>query len=354
MKNIITVSGIRPDFIRMSEVFKRLDEDDNINHTLIHSGQHYDDLLSGIFFEDLNIRQPDYNLNTGKEAVNHYEQQSILSTKLITLIQNKKLSPDLILFLGDSNSVLASIPLKKEGYVIGHIEAGMRSYDERMLEEINRKACDHVSNLLFVYHNDYKNNLLKENISEDRIHVVGNTIIEPLRGIADASYKGNKKHILLDIHRPENFKYEDRLRSIINYGNYCYNNTNTPVKLLQFNRTLSYIKKFNIDLGNIELIPLMGYKNFINFMQDSLFIISDSGTAQEEPGLLGVPVVVPRDFTERPQSVDSNCSIMLSVEDKNQWNNSINWTTTNPILNTNWLGNGTASYKIIDIIKQKI
>ena len=112
MKNIITVSGIRPDFIRMSEVFKRLDEDDNINHTLIHSGQHYDDLLSGIFFEDLNIRQPDYNLNTGKEAVNHYEQQSILSTKLITLIQNKRLSPDLILFLGDSNPVLASIPLK--------------------------------------------------------------------------------------------------------------------------------------------------------------------------------------------------------------------------------------------------
>jgi len=354
MKNIITVSGIRPDFIRMSEVFKRLDEDENINHTLIHSGQHYDDLLSGIFFEDLNIRQPDYNLNTGKESVNHYEQQSILSTKLITLIQNKKLSPDLILFLGDSNSVLASIPLKKEGYVIGHIEAGMRSYDERMLEEINRKACDHVSNLLFVYHNDYKYNLLKENIKEDRIHVVGNTIIEPLRGIADASYKGNKKHILLDIHRPENFKYEDRLRSIINYGNYCYKNTNTPVKLLQFNRTLSYIKKFNIDLGNIELIPLMGYKSFIKFMQDSLFIISDSGTAQEEPGLLGVPVVVPREFTERPQSIDSNCSIMLSVEDKDGWNNSINWTTTNPILNTNWLGDGTASYKIIDTIKQKI
>ena len=354
MKNIITVSGIRPDFIRMSEVFKRLDEDKNINHTLIHSGQHYDDLLSGIFFKDLNIRKPDFNLNTGKEAVNHYEQQSILSTKLITLIQNKKISPDLILFLGDSNSVLASIPLKKEGYVIGHIEAGMRSYDERMLEEINRKACDHVSNLLFVYHNDYKNNLLKENIKENRVHIVGNTIIEPLRGIVDASYEGKKKHILLDIHRPENFKYENRLRSIIDYGNYCYKKTNTPVKLLQFNRTLSYIKKFNIDLGKIELIPLMGYKKFIKFMQDSLFIISDSGTAQEEPGLLGVPVVVPRDFTERPQSVDSGCSIMLPVEDKKEWDNSINWINSEPNLNTNWLGAGNASYKILDIIKQKI
>ena len=98
----------------------------------------------------------------------------------------------------------------------------------------------------------------------------------------------------------------------------------------------------------------MGYKDFIKFMQDSLFIISDSGTAQEEPGLLGVPVVVPRDFTERPQSVDSGCSIMLPVEDKNEWDNSINWINSEPNLNTNWLGDGNASYKILDIIKQKI
>jgi UDP-N-acetylglucosamine 2-epimerase (non-hydrolysing) len=354
MKNILTVSGIRPDFIRMSKVFKRLDEDSNINHTLIHTGQHYDNLLSGVFFNDLNIRKPDYDLRIGKQTHTHYVQQGVLANSLISIIENDKLNPDLILFLGDSNSVLASIPLKKEGYVIGHIEAGMRSYDERMLEEINRKACDHVSSLLFVYHEDYKNNILKENISEDRIHVTGNTIIEPLRDIADFDYTGNKEHILLDIHRPENFKYEDRLRAIIDYGNYCCDRTNTPVKLLHFSRTLSYIKKFNIDLGKIQLTSLMGYKNFIKFMQDSLFIISDSGTAQEEPGLLGVPVVVPRDFTERPQSVDNGCSIMLPVEDKNEWDNSINWINSEPNLNTNWLGDGNASYKILDIIKQKI
>ena len=247
MKNILTVSGIRPDFIRMSKVFNRLDEDSNINHTLIHTGQHYDNLLSGVFFNDLNIRKPDYNLRVGKQTNTHYVQQGVLANSLISIIENDKLNPDLILFLGDSNSVLASIPLKKEGYVIGHIEAGMRSYDERMLEEINRKACDHVSSLLFVYHEDYKNNILKENISEDRIHVTGNTIIEPLRDIADFDYTGNKEHILLDIHRPENFKYEDRLRAIIDYGNYCCDRTNTPVKLLHFSRTLSYIKKFNID-----------------------------------------------------------------------------------------------------------
>ena len=354
MKNIITVTGIRPDFIRMSQVFKRLDSDPNINHILIHTGQHYDNLLSDVFFKDLNIRTPDYNLKVGIDSKNHYEQQGLLATSLVNLIKNNNLRPDLILFLGDSNSVLASIPLKKEGYVIGHIEAGMRSYDERMLEEINRKACDHVSNLLFVYHDDYKYNVLKENINIDKIHVVGNTIIEPLREIADLNYTGNKEHILLDIHRPENFKYEERLRSIIDYGNYCSKTTNTPVKLLQFNRTLSYIKKFNINLGNIELIPLMGYKDFIKFMQDSLFIISDSGTAQEEPGILGVPVIVPRDFTERPQSVSYNCSYMLPVEDKNEWKKSIDWITGDPNLNIDWLGDGNTSYKILDIIKQKI
>ena len=98
----------------------------------------------------------------------------------------------------------------------------------------------------------------------------------------------------------------------------------------------------------------MGYKAFVKFMQDSLFIISDSGTAQEEPGLLGIPVIVPRDFTERPQSVDSNCSIMLPVENRDKWDDCINWINTEPVLNTNWLGDGTASYKIIDTIKQKI
>ena len=303
MKTIVTITGIRPDFIRMSKIFNKLDQAEWCKHILIHTGQHYDNLLSGIFFKDLNIREPDFNLQIGGAGKKHYHQQAELGTKVIELFEKENIKPDLILFLGDSNSVLASVPLRKEGYAIGHIEAGMRSYDERMLEEINRKVCDHVSNYLFVYHNNYKKKAMREGIDENKIHVVGNTIIEPLTEIADLDYVGIKKHIILDIHRPENFKYPDRLKKIIQFANFCNESTKIPVKMLRFRGTMHSLEHNDIDIGNIETIELMGYKNFIKFMQDSLFIISDSGTAQEEPALLNIPVIVPRDFTERPESV---------------------------------------------------
>ena len=184
-KHVVTVTGIRPDFIRMSKVFKALDEDPDIKHTLIHTGQHYDDLLSGVFFDELDIRKPDYNLDVGQGGCTHYEQLARLSVRLITLFKDEGIEPDVVVFLGDSNSVAAAVPLKKEGYKIAHIEAGMRSYDKRMLEEINRTVCDHCSDWHFVYHEDYKDNLIKEGLPEDNIFVVGNTIVEPLADMWD-------------------------------------------------------------------------------------------------------------------------------------------------------------------------
>jgi UDP-N-acetylglucosamine 2-epimerase (non-hydrolysing) len=215
-KTVITVTGIRPDFIRMSEIFKKLDE--NFNHILIHTGQHFDRLLSDVFFDELEIRKPDYNLEIGGMGKEHFHQSADLSVKLIELIRKKNLNPDIILFLGDSNSVTVSVPLKKEGYRIGHIEAGMRSYDKRMLEEINRVVCDHCSDYLFVYHENYKEKALREGIPEENIFVVGNTIVEVANKLG---YNGPRKRntVLLDIHRPENFKYENRLRNIKKYTN---------------------------------------------------------------------------------------------------------------------------------------
>jgi UDP-N-acetylglucosamine 2-epimerase (non-hydrolysing) len=351
MKTIVTITGIRPDFIRMSEIFKQLDNQTWCKHILIHTGQHYDKLLSDVFFTDLNIRKPDYNLGIGSSGKKHYHQQSELGVKIIELFETQNIKPDLILFLGDSNSVLASVPLRKEGYKIGHIEAGMRSYDERMLEEINRKVCDHVSNYLFVYHENYKQKAIKEGISEERVFVVGNTIVEPLLQLANLNYIGNKTHILLDIHRPENFNDKNRMQKIIDFANFCIEKTNKPVKMLNFSRTLKNLKDFNIDIKNIEIIDLMGYKNFIKFMQDSLFIISDSGTSQEEPALLNIPVIVPRDYTERPESVDNNNSIMLDLTNEKLFLHSIEWALNDRMSETNWLGSGTTSQKIIQIIK---
>lgn len=360
-KTVITITGIRPDFIRMSEIFKKLD--DNFNHILIHSGQHYDKLLSDVFFDELKIRKPDYNLEIGGKGKEHFHQLGDLSIKIIELIRNKNLKPDLILFLGDSNSVACAVSLKKEGYTIGHIEAGMRSYDKKMLEEINRTVCDHCSDYLFVYHENYKQKALKENIKEEQIFVVGNTIVEVVKKYQNEIFKTPKRNdqIILDIHRPENFKYPHRLINIINYANDMSEKFfNLPVKMLNFNRTEQKLKEFNKSLGkNIELVPLKSFKDYLEAVYHSLFIISDSGTAQEEPSLFNTPVIVPRDFTERPESIENNCSVMLNV---NKYDDS--WTQATDYIigiinkdikiNSDWLGDGTTSDSIIKIIKNKL
>tara|TARA_R110002020_G_scaffold123525_2_gene280125 strand:+ start:5672 stop:6811 length:1140 start_codon:yes stop_codon:yes gene_type:complete len=351
-RTVVTVSGIRPDFIRMSQVFKKLDDAKWCDHILIHTGQHYDKLLSDVFFEDLEIRKPDYNLAIGGSGKRHYHQQAELGVKIMDLLDREQIDPDVVLFLGDSNSVLASVPLRKEGIKIGHIEAGMRSYDERMLEEINRKVCDHVSNFLFVYHENYKQKALKEGIPTEKIFVVGNTVVEPLKKIADLSYKGRDSHILLDIHRPENFKYPDRLEKILKFANMCSDKTKIPVKMLNFGRTTKAIKAYDLSLGNIEMIDLMGYKDFVRYMQDSLFIISDSGTAQEEPAILQKPVIVPRDFTERPESVENNNSIMLDLDDIKGYNSIIEWCLSNKKMSSDWLGDGNTSDTIVKCLER--
>ena len=354
MKTIITVTGIRPDFIRMSEIFKKLDQ--NFNHILIHTGQHFDKLLSDVFFDELEIREPDFNLNIGGKDKEHFHQTGDLSIKLIETIRKEKLNPDLVIFLGDSNSVCSAMSLKKEGYKIGHIEAGMRSYDKRMLEEINRIVCDHCSDYLFVYHENYKQKALKENIKDESIFVVGNTIVEVVNKYKPNEDKKNDK-ILLDIHRPENFKYKDRLENIIKYANNVSKQYNLPVFMLGFKRTLDFVKQYNINLGDIQVINLLPFKKYINEVYHSKFIISDSGTGQEEPALLNTPVIVPRDFTERPESVENNCSFMIDVNTDNNytWSSSLSWL----LLNSNnrkveWLGDGTTSEQIIKILNEHL
>jgi UDP-N-acetylglucosamine 2-epimerase (non-hydrolysing) len=351
MKTIITITGIRPDFIRMSEIFKKLD--DNFNHILIHSGQHFDRLLSGVFFEEMGIREPDYNLGIGGPGKEHFHQTSELSIKLIELIRSENISPDIILFLGDSNSVVCSVDLKKEGYMVGHIEAGMRSYDRRMLEEINRVVCDHCSDLLFVYHENYKEKAIREGIPPETIFVVGNTIVEVVKNL-DFPEKSKDTGILLDIHRPENFKYKSRMESIILLGNQLSDHYNTPIKMLSFKRTMDKLKEFNISTGNIELVDLMSFKDYTKEVYDSKFIISDSGTAQEEPSLLGTPVIVPRDHTERPESMTNGCSLMFDVVN-DTFNNVIPWIDTyRDNSSTEWLGDGTTSNKIMEILKKEL
>lgn len=353
---IVTISGIRPDFIRMSEIFKLLDK--NFNHILIHSGQHVDTNLSDVFFQGMKIRDPDYNLGIGGAGRHHYHQLAEISVKVIELFKEKNINPDLVMFLGDSNSVLASVVLKKEGYRIGHIEAGMRSYDDRMLEEQNRKVCDHMSDFLFVYHEHYKQNLLKENISSNRIFVVGNTIVEVAKNWMKEAGPRESKHILVDIHRPENFRDKSRMERIISYLSYLQSETKLPVLWLNFPRTMSLLQEFGITLPSaFTLLPLQGYLEFLKLQRQSFCIVSDSGTAQEEPAVLGVPVLVPRDFTERWESVEAGNSKMvdLSKETKTLVEDGLKFVKafpSNPDIS--WMGDGRTAEHIVAALQKNL
>lgn len=321
---IATITGIRPDFIRMSEVFKKLDK--HFTHILIHSGQHFDRSLSDVFFQDLEIREPDINLGIGGHGITHHQQVALLGDRLLAYLRDEKLRPDLFLFLGDSNSALASVPLKKEGFRVGHIEAGMRSGDDRMLEETNRKVCDALSNVLFAYHPNNKRNLVRENKDPDCVYVVGNTIVEPISRILSQLDNGpvQIKHICMDIHRPENY-YKDRLETIIRRACQYSWEFGYPIKMVSHPRTLQVIEDFGIQVPEeIEIMPLMGFKDFVQFQRESLFIFSDSGTAQEEPGLLGKYTISPRDYNERPESILASQSYKLFMDDSS-YRKSVYW-----------------------------
>jgi UDP-N-acetylglucosamine 2-epimerase (non-hydrolysing) len=341
----------------MSEVFSKLDE--NFEHIMIHTGQHYDDELSRVFFNQLKIRKPDFTLATGKSSSNHYEQLSYLSKEVIYLLKRKKINPDIILFLGDSNSALVSAPLFKEGYKIGHIEGGMRSYDRRMPEEVNRVICDYVSDLVFVYTPLYKERLIQENKNPNQIFVVGNTIVEVVKKFMPTGNR-SKDFIVADIHRNENLKSPEQYNHILKFLDELGSKTKLEVRLVKFNRALKLINKYKLlnDKKNIKLVGPYGFLDYLNLQYNAFGVISDSGTSQEECPLLGVPVVVPRNFTERPESVENGNSILIGE------NNPVEKMVTDTLKffesysiskeKLKWLGNGKTSEKIIKILKKEL
>jgi UDP-N-acetylglucosamine 2-epimerase (non-hydrolysing) len=337
----------------MSKLFSRLDQE--FDHILIHTGQHYDILLKDIFFKELSIRQPDYTWDIGINSSDHLEQFSNLILK-VKANQDLLKSAGMVLFLGDSNSVLASVPLKKLGIKVGHIEAGMRSYDKRMLEEINRITCDHNSDVHFCYHNSYKNNLFKEGLNKS-VHLVGNTIVEPVRDLLPEITSKPKQdcHILMDIHRPENFLYPERLANIVAYANYYADKLDLPVYLLNFTRMINKLREFKINLYDVKVVDQMGFKEYLTEAYHSKFVISDSGTAQEELAMLGTPLLVPREFTERPESLFHRCSKML---DANQFSKEEAEKKLKELdeltFDTSWLGMGNTSLLITSILRGEL
>lgn len=305
-KKIITVVGARPQFIKLAAVSRQMKKRKYIREIIVHTGQHYDDEMSAVFFRELDIPKPDYQLNVG--SGNHGSQTGAMLTKIETVLLMEK--PDLVLVYGDTNSTLAgALAATKLHIPVAHVEAGLRSFNRNMPEEINRILTDHISDLLFAPTNTAVQNLLREGIKPDSIMFAGDVMYDIARYYA-AIAKGNsrileryglerKKYVLSTLHRAENTDNVKRLEQIID-GLASIGQENIVV-LPVHPRTKSVLKSMNLNPeinSVIMFIEPVGYLDMIMLEMNALVIMTDSGGVQKEAFFHRVPCVTIREETE--------------------------------------------------------
>lgn len=351
------VIGTRPEIIKMSSIIKHC-LNNNIPFDIIHTQQHYSNNMDRIFFESLNLNYPNIYLGV-KSNLAHLQISDIIN-KCGEIFYNKKY--DIILVQGDTNTVLgASLAAQKCGLKIGHVEAGLRSYDRSMPEEINRLLTDQISDYCFCPTEVSKDNLLKEGITSDRIYVVGNTIVdvvyENMENISnnDIIYKYNisGKYALVTIHRPSNVDDPNKLKILLSIFNDISRIFNLIIVFPVHPRTLNVIRNSYIDTGNILTIDPVGYIDFLSLIYNSEIVLTDSGGIQEESCILKKPCITLRDNTERPETVSVGANILTGINMEKIFyaieifkNKNLDW--DNPF------GYGKASEKIIRIVLNSI
>ena len=311
---IATIFGTRPEIIKLSPLIPLLDKE--FDQILIHTGQHYSYTMDKIFFEDLNLRDCDYSLNIGSGT--HSQQTGKMLIKLENVLLEEK--PDIVIVQGDTNSTLAgALAASKLQIPVAHVEAGCRSFDRRMPEEINRILVDHLSNYLFAPDNNALKNLTSECIPAEKLYLVGNTSVDAclrtiniFKQVILKNYsleKGN--YIVLTLHRQENTSYEG-LKEILQAINTISEKINVlfPAHL----RTRKVIENNNIEIAdNVILTDPLGYKEFMGLLINSKFVMTDSGGIQEEAAILNVPCLILRDNTEWMTYVDMGKNMILGT-----------------------------------------
>ncbi|MDP2855928.1 MAG: UDP-N-acetylglucosamine 2-epimerase (non-hydrolyzing) [bacterium] len=334
---LITLLGIRPDLIRMHKLIRLLDEgqkEHNYEHIFVHSGQHFDYGLDEVFYKELGVRKPDINLNIGKilkkrGKTNQAYQSALLFEKVDELM--KKLKPDAVMYLGDTNTVTSSLVVAKNNIPVIHIEGGGRSFDWRMPEEKNRIIIDHLSDAIYCYLNRYKELLLAEGIEEFRIKVIGNIIVDALDSFLPLAEKskileklGVRKgeYILCTLHREENV--EDRDIFVSKIKDLIRLSQSLPVIFPVMPRVRIKFEKYRLvsalKHSKIILTKPLGFFDFLKLEKNARLIITDSGTVQEEALILGIPCLVSRRSTERPETIWAGATIL---SDENLYNNAL-------------------------------
>lgn len=316
---IMTIFGTRPEIIRLSLVLKVLDQ--HCEHVTVHTGQNYDESLSDIFIRDLEIRTPDIHL--GIKSKSFGDQIGQILTKIDDILDTYR--PDRVLILGDTNSALSAIAAARRHIPVFHMEAGNRCYDDRVPEEINRRIIDHSSTVLMPYTERSKENLVREGIERDRIFVTGNPIKEVLDNYSvniDSSEVMKAlsvkpfEYFLVTLHRAENVDEPERITKIFNGLSEIAAKFGKTVLVSVHPRTAEKLEQHGIKPSSpsIRLLKALGFFDFVKLEKNSLAVLTDSGTVQEECAIFGIPNITLRDVTERPETIECGSNVLSGAE----------------------------------------
>lgn len=314
---VATILGTRPEIIRLAECIKKCDL--YFDHILIHTGQNYDYELNEIFFEDLDLRKPDYFLNV---AGNHLGETigNVISKSYEIL--SKEL-PDALLVLGDTNSVLSTIAAKRLKIPIFHMEAGNRCFDQNVPEEINRKISDHISDINLTYTENSRRYLLSEGFRKDHVFVTGSPLKEVLlkyndqilnSDVVSRLHLKDQQYIVVSAHREENIDLDNHFEILAQSLNQVAEKYKMPVIFSTHPRTKNRIEKNKIKFHSlISNVPPLGFFDYVKLQKKAFVVLSDSGTISEESAMMGFPAVSIRTSTERPEAIDAGTIVLGGI-----------------------------------------
>ena len=314
--HILHVVGARPNFMKAAPVVRALQQHRTVTQTLVHTGQHYDANMSDVFFQQLKIPAPDVNLAVGSGS--HAKQTAEIMSRFEPVVLQSK--PDLVLVYGDVNSTAAAaLVCAKLLIKVGHVEAGLRSFDRTMPEEINRLVTDQLSDLLFTPSQDGNQNLAREGIAADKVHLVGNVMIDTLVELLPAAIRAGKdgftgRYALVTLHRPSNVDEPRTLKRILE--SLLAVNEELAIIFPVHPRTRQRIAEFGLKVDQLRLLDPLPYIDFLAYQRLATVVITDSGGIQEETTYLQVPCLTLRENTERPITMTEGTNVLIGHDMK--------------------------------------